>query len=82
MKLADLTAEHAMADLQVKVLGYLRCSRAAGAVHAGTGLGTDRQRVGLGGAGQREHGGVDPQRVRGGADQESGGRAGTETESM
>ena len=29
MKLADLTADHALADLQVKVLGYLRCSRAA-----------------------------------------------------
>ena len=29
MKLADLTADHALADLQVKVLGYLRCSKAA-----------------------------------------------------
>ena len=29
MKLADLTADHALADLQVKVLGYLRCSRVA-----------------------------------------------------
>lgn len=29
MTLAELTAEHALADLQVKVLGYLRCSRAA-----------------------------------------------------
>ena len=29
MKLADLTTDHALADLQVKVLGYLRCSKAA-----------------------------------------------------
>ena len=29
LPLAQLTAEHALADLQVKVLGYLRCSRAA-----------------------------------------------------
>lgn len=29
LPLAELTAEHALADLQVKVLGYLRCSRAA-----------------------------------------------------
>ena len=29
MPLSELTADHALADLQVKVLGYLRCSRAA-----------------------------------------------------
>lgn len=29
LPLAQLTSEHALADLQVKVLGYLRCSRAA-----------------------------------------------------
>ncbi len=29
MKLAELSADHALADLQVKVLGYLRCARAA-----------------------------------------------------
>ena len=73
MKLADLTADHALADLQVKVLGLSALLSGGCAVHAVAGLGTDRERVGAGGSWQREHGGIDPQCVGGGDDEESGG---------
>ena len=73
--LTEITNEHFWADMNVKVLGYLRTAREVAPHMIKQGSGPHHQRVGPGGAPDRHHHRLHAQRVGRGADQEPGRRA-------
>ena len=74
--LAELTDEIVMADINVKVMGYLRCHARGCALHAGRRLGPDHQHLRPRRTRQRQHGRQHPQRFGRRDHQESRRRAG------
>ncbi len=72
--LDELTDDHVRADIEVKVLGYLRTARAVAPIMRAQGWGPDRQRLRARGAPRGQHLGQHAQRRRRRADEEPGER--------
>ena len=75
-QLADITGAYFHAELDTKVMGYIRCAREVAPGHACAPLGPHRQHQRPGRAPDRQRGGQHAQRVGDRADQEPGRRAG------